>query len=411
MAWFGAAGAADTCPWDRLDDLAAETTALCCGADGVACPAAAAADGGVSTPDVCALPCAGALDNFMTRCGAALHRLNPQGTGYAVLAVFEGQCVQDTEDNGEAVLHALGTAQCPADGEAAAPAPAPAPAATALADGEMLIAFKDSGCGADIAEIAATWVAGTDPCAANWFGVTCDPDGAAVIGVDLPGFDYELAYTPFFQTLTGDAGLLGRLPRLTHLDLANTAVTVDLSAFRGCTALAYLHLTYTAVTGDLSALRGCTALTYLDLQGFTAVTGDLSALRGCTALAYLNLSFTAVTGDLSALRGCTALAYLNLDETAVNGDLSALRGCTALAYLSLGGCAGVTGDVGDLDALAALRALFLRYTAAAGWPVAVAGGCTFAELFDVYGGHTEDEYSAAYDHTGLPKDGGAGYTC
>jgi hypothetical protein len=189
MAWFGAAGAADTCPWDRLDDLAAETTALCCGADGAACPAAATADGGVSTPDACALPCAVAMHDFTTRCGAVLRRLNPQGTGYAVLAAFEEQCVHETEDNGEAVLHALGTAQCPADGEATAPAPAPA--ATALADGETLLAFINSGNGADFPEIAATWVAGTDPCAANWFGVTCDPapsnfEAEFYFGFELP---------------------------------------------------------------------------------------------------------------------------------------------------------------------------------------------------------------------------------
>jgi hypothetical protein len=305
MAWFGAAGAADTCPWDRLDVLAAETTALCCGVDGAACPAAAAADGGVSTPDACALPCAVAMHDFTTRCGAALRLLNPQGTGYAALAAFEGQCVQETEDNGEAVLHALGTAQCPADGEAAAPAPA----AGALADGEKLIAFKNSGNGGDLLD---TWVAGTNPCTANWYGVTCDPAGAAVIGVALPGIAMGagVRFTPF-DTLTGDAGLLGRLPHLAHLDLYQTAVT---------------------------------------------------------------------------------------------GDLADLRGCTALYALRLSGCAGITGDVSDLGTLVELRYLSLRGTAAAGWPLAVAGGCTFADDNDYYGGRVAPraEYNAAY---------AAGYTC
>jgi hypothetical protein len=140
---------------------------------------------------------------------------------------------------------------------------------------------------------------------------------AAVIGVALPGYDAN-GPTAFLHTLTGDAGLLGRLLRLAHLDL----------------------------------------------------------------------DYTAVTGDLSGLGGCTALVHLDLDNTAV------------------------IGDVDDLGALAALRYLALDYTAAAGWPLAVAGGCTFADATDYCGGHSRDEYNAAYDrHTGLPKDGGAGYTC
>jgi hypothetical protein len=53
----------------------------------------------------------------------------------------------------------------------------------------------------------------------------------------------------------------------------------------------------------------------------------------------------------------------------------------------------------------------------AGWPLTVAGGCTFADVDDHYGGHTGGEYMSAYDWlTGLPKDRlsglpGVGYTC
>jgi hypothetical protein len=55
----------------------------------------------------------------------------------------------------------------------------------------MLIAFKDSGNGADFPEIAATRLAGTDPCAANWYGVTCDrsdPGRATPITADAAVF-------------------------------------------------------------------------------------------------------------------------------------------------------------------------------------------------------------------------------
>ena len=229
----------------------------------------------------------------------------------------------------------------------------------ASAAAAVLLAFLASGNGISI---AATWLAGTDPCA-GWAGVTCDPAGATVTELDLYGRN-----TPF-AGLTGDVGLLG-----------------------GLRGLAYLNLRY------------------------TGVTGDVGLLGGCTGLAYLNLGDTAVTGNVGGLGACTGLAYLQLYDTGITGDVGALGACTGLAFLSLGATA-VTGDVGGLRGLAALRLLSLGSTGATGWPLAIPSGCTFADEHDYYGGHTWDEYSSAYDVLTSRRlrrpdvDGGVGYTC
>ena len=67
---------------------------------------------------------------------------------------------------------------------------------------------------------------------------------------------------------------------------------------------------------------------------------------------------------------------------------------------------------GGLRGLEALRALILLGTGVTGYPLAIPAGCTFADADDRYGGHTSAEWHSAYDeYTGLPRDGGVGYTC
>jgi hypothetical protein len=135
-----------TCPWDVMDDLMIETNTLCCGEDGALCPQ----HEGFSPPESCFVACAVATHEFMSRCGPVLSLLNPGNTdtGYSNLVEFEAKCVQETQDNGEAVLNVLKTAACPSDDEHISPSPAPAPAPAELCEDEMtfVLTFPLEGC-------------------------------------------------------------------------------------------------------------------------------------------------------------------------------------------------------------------------------------------------------------------------
>jgi hypothetical protein len=172
---------------------------------------------------------------------------------------------------------------------------------------EALLAFKASGCQivptqpncAANAAVLASWTAGTDPCGANWAGVTCS--GGAVVAVKklVIFFDNKLPIGPGNDgkscNVAGDITALAPLTQLTHLDLTCTNVVGDIKSLAPLVQLTDLRLLETKVTGDVQGMAPLTRLTYLQLSE-TKVTGEAAALDPLTRLTYLGLFETAVEG-------------------------------------------------------------------------------------------------------------------
>ena len=146
---------------------------------------------------------------------------------------------------------------------------------------------------------------------------------------------------------------IGKLTKLSDLDLGDTNVSGSLDVLANNTELRHLRLRHTRVTGRLEDLPKAERLYYLDLTG-TEVTGDLAALANFTKLEYLHLPNTAVSGELKSLEKLTDLEELELSNTAVSGELQSLAKMTKLrqldlANLKVGGAAAVMAEWSKIE--------------------------------------------------------------
>ena len=101
--------------------------------------------------------------------------------------------------------------------------------------------------------------------------------------------------------------------------------------------------------GDIAALRSLTKLEELQIND-TLLWGSIAALKDLVNLEYLELSDTEIEGDIKHLQNLTNLTTLSLNRNAVAGHISSLASLVNLENLDIAGCAGITGDLVDLDA-------------------------------------------------------------
>jgi uncharacterized repeat protein (TIGR01451 family) len=166
----------------------------------------------------------------------------------------------------------------------------------------------------------ANWLVG-DPCANNWYGVTCS--GASVISISLPN-----------NNLSG------------YID------AVDLA---GLTGLRRLHLPFNRIVGDIAGLdlTHNAALQYISLQS-NQIGGGIEGLNLAqnSALEWLSLDNNQIVGDIAGfnLTQNIALQHVSLLDNQVGGNIDGLNLTynTALGYLALPSNQ-MGGDIAGLD--------------------------------------------------------------
>jgi Leucine-rich repeat (LRR) protein len=183
----------------------------------------------------------------------------------------------------------------------------------------------------------------------TWYGVTCSPDHAKVIEINLPS-----------NFLNGTLPDLSALTQLTKLDLGDNQLTGALpAALNNLTNLQVLDLGANFFAGTLPDLSGLVNLTQLDLST-NLFDGNIPTWTSLlTALNTLNLSENQFTGSLPDLSGLTLLTEFNVGINQLSGTIPAwLNSLTALTTLNLG-YNQFSGEIPDLSSLIQLTDLNL----------------------------------------------------
>ena len=162
---------------------------------------------------------------------------------------------------------------------------------------------------------------------------------------------------------------VGRLTRLSELDLSNTWITdAGLAQLAGLSELQSLKLCSTAVTGaGLKNLAGLSQLQTLDLSDAELTPEGLDALAALPHLKSLVLSGATITDKhLAHVRGLKRLETLELSAPQVSTTgLARLRDLPRLRSIKIDGLDVADGrlDLGPLGSLPQLRSLDLSKSA------------------------------------------------
>ncbi|MBN2432530.1 MAG: VCBS repeat-containing protein [Acidobacteria bacterium] len=173
----------------------------------------------------------------------------------------------------------------------------------------------------------------------TWYGVTCDPDGEHVIGIEMRGDPAQ------YGTYTGNnlqgpiPDEIGDLPYLEKLDLSYNSLTGELpAALNNLQALHVLDLRYNQLTGTLDGkLIPLTELNILRLND-NLFSGPIPADWGSlTGLGQLEVQFNDLSGTIPpALGGLPSLEELRLTGNRLGGTIPPELGdLPALKYLFL----------------------------------------------------------------------------
>jgi len=198
-------------------------------------------------------------------------------------------------------------------------------------------------------------LAGTE---CTWYGVTCDPAGEHVIGIEMRGDPTQ------YGTFTGNnlqgpiPDEIGDLPYLEKLDLSYNSLSGELpAALDNLSALQLLDVGYNELSGTLTGkLIPLTNLNILRLND-NLFSGSIPADWGSlTSLGQLEVQFNELDGTIpSALGGLPNLEELRLTGNGLGGsippelgNLSALK----FLYLEMNDLSGnIPPELGNLSSL------------------------------------------------------------
>jgi len=161
---------------------------------------------------------------------------------------------------------------------------------------------------------------------------------------------------------------IGKLTRLTHLNLGDTAVGPGLVYLKDLGTLQYLNLAmnrHPQIDRHLTNIAGLTEIEELYLGGPTMTDGALVHLTKMTKLKKLHLSQSNITGSgLADLTGLTQIEELDMENSQIgNAGLVHVGKMSSLRKLNISGNP-ITGKVTDaglahLKNLSSLEILFL----------------------------------------------------
>lgn len=138
----------------------------------------------------------------------------------------------------------------------------------------------------------------------------------------------------------GSVTAIGRLAfyKCTELEavaLPECILSVGVSAFEGCTALASLDLGKVKSIGN-SAFLNCTALQAVTIPDSVETMG-VYAFSGCTGMTAVAMGNSLATIANSAFANCTALTDVNIGTGVMAIDVFAFSGCSKLAEVVIPG--------------------------------------------------------------------------
>lgn len=210
------------------------------------------------------------------------------------------------------------------------------------------------------------WLNG-DPCANNWYGITCDAANERVLEINLfmnnlngtlpPTLNQLTAMTSFsvdnnllhgyLPSLAGmsalkkfavfDNGFTGVIPNLEslaaleHFDAADNRLSGAIPPLSALAALRYFDVDENQLTGRIPTLTGLNALEIFYASD-NQLDGPLPSLAGLALLERFDVSENRITGPLPSLAGLPALVELNVSENRLSGPIPDLADLTALRY-------------------------------------------------------------------------------
>lgn len=172
-------------------------------------------------------------------------------------------------------------------------------------------------------------------------GCSFNTNDLALIGA-LPNLEELTLANCGISTIAG----LSNAPKLTYLDVSNNTVR-NLEALSSVPTLQEVYLQHNAVI-DLSALTTLTELTKLNVS-YNALA-SIAPLSSCANLTWLDVSHNALPA-LERVNELTQLAYLSAEGNSLT-DVSTLSSNTALAELNIS-----HNSLTDISALSALTNL------------------------------------------------------
>ncbi|KAJ6793049.1 putative inactive receptor kinase [Iris pallida] len=224
--------------------------------------------------------------------------------------------------------------------------------------------------------VAGSWTLAGPSCPKSWHGVTCGPDGAAVVALSLDGLGLSgdlklstLAPLASLQTLTLSGNnltgrlvpALGSLSSLRRLDLsANRFYGPVPAKIARLQNLVHLNLSHNSLAGGFPVgIRSLRQLRVLDLRS-NALWGDAEdLLSGCGSLEHVDLSDNRFSGRLSFGSGLAdAAKYLNLSGNDISGGFGSMGSFRNLEVLDVGRnrLSGELPEFGGLTNFRVLRA-------------------------------------------------------
>ena len=150
----------------------------------------------------------------------------------------------------------------------------------------------------------------------TWYGVTCDPDGNTVVGLELSS-----------NHLVSPVGVpvpdWSALPALKTLDLSSNQLAGPAPAIAGLAQLEFLHLAQNQFMGALPAPAGLQHLQWYYALG-NQFSGSLPPFDNLPALRVVGLGQNQFTGAIPSLAGAPALEQLGLGHNQLTGSIPAL---------------------------------------------------------------------------------------
>ena len=131
--------------------------------------------------------------------------------------------------------------------------------------------------------------------------------------------------------------------KLPNIVLSDTFISIDDSAFSGCTGLTSIEIPDSVTSIGSSAFSGCTSLTSIEIPDSVTSIGS-SAFSGCTGLTSIEIPDGVTSIEGYAFSGCTGLTSIEIPDGVTSIDRYAFRDCSNLTNIVIPD--GVT-SIGD----------------------------------------------------------------
>jgi hypothetical protein len=186
---------------------------------------------------------------------------------------------------------------------------------------------------------------GSNPC--TFYGITCNQDGTHVTGIELAGNQLS-------GTLPDD--FAARFPKLRTLALSSNQLNGDMPSLSGLAELEYLDLADNALTGQISQWTGLNKLVEIYISN-NAFDGALPSLQGLPAVQFFYADRNQFSGSVSQFPSNSPIVQFVVAKNALIGVLPSLTGLSGLTQFGINDnqLSGLT-DFGNSPQLTAFRA-------------------------------------------------------